>query len=193
VIAGSIIRVELLPGPRAFDAIIAIVLVPLGAQLIIRRTAAATTGWAALLPIVPIAGVVGCVGGTYGIGGGSILGYRTGAWRRRDRRRLLRGSTPTSTARGRHPSTPAQAGRQPRPGASAGRSRARDRLARSRYPVAPQSREVGTRPSQSRKHPRRARNRHRTPLRLVSLPPVTRRRNPRGLDGKTGQNPCRVG
>jgi uncharacterized protein len=37
VIAGSIIRVELLPGPRAFDAVIAVVLIPLGTQLVVRR------------------------------------------------------------------------------------------------------------------------------------------------------------
>src|SRR5581483_9212989 len=39
VVAGSVVRVELLPGPRAFDAVIAIVLVPLGTHLVIRRTA----------------------------------------------------------------------------------------------------------------------------------------------------------
>jgi uncharacterized membrane protein YfcA len=73
VIAGSIIRVELLPGPRAFDAVIAVVLIPLGTQLVVRRTVTQPSGWASLVPIVPIAAVVGCVGGIYGIGGGSIL------------------------------------------------------------------------------------------------------------------------
>ena len=34
VIAGSVVHVELLPGTRAFDAVIAIVLVPLGAWLL---------------------------------------------------------------------------------------------------------------------------------------------------------------
>src|SRR5262245_61777292 len=33
VVAGSIIRVELVPGPRVFDAVIALVLIPLGAWL----------------------------------------------------------------------------------------------------------------------------------------------------------------
>src|SRR3984957_19621766 len=70
VIAGSVIRVELLPGPQAVDAIIAVVLIPLGTYLVIRRTAANPSGFAALLPIVPIAALVGCVGGIYGIGGG---------------------------------------------------------------------------------------------------------------------------
>ena len=73
VIAGSVIRVELLPGPQAADAIIAVVLIPLGTYLIVRRTAANPSGAAALLPLVPIAAIVGCVGGVYGIGGGSIL------------------------------------------------------------------------------------------------------------------------
>jgi uncharacterized protein len=73
VIVGSVIRVELLPGPRAADAIIAVVLIPLGTHLVVRRTATNQSGAAALLPIVPIAAVVGCVGAIYGIGGGSIL------------------------------------------------------------------------------------------------------------------------
>ena len=73
VILGSIIRVEFLPGPRAFDAVIALVLIPLGTQLVIRRSVTQPSGWAAFTPLVPIAMVVGCVGGIYGIGGGSIL------------------------------------------------------------------------------------------------------------------------
>jgi uncharacterized protein len=73
VIAGSVIRVELLPGPQAADAIIAVVLIPLGTYLVVRRIATNPSGAAGLLPLVPIAAVVGCVGGIYGIGGGSIL------------------------------------------------------------------------------------------------------------------------
>lgn len=73
VIAGSVIRVELLPGPQAVNAIIAVVLIPLGTYLVVRSTATNPTGSTALLPLVPIAAVVGCVGGIYGIGGGSIL------------------------------------------------------------------------------------------------------------------------
>ena len=73
VIAGSVIRVELLPGPQAADAIIAVVLIPLGTYLVVRKTATNPSGVAALVPLVPIAAIVGCVGGIYGIGGGSIL------------------------------------------------------------------------------------------------------------------------
>jgi uncharacterized membrane protein YfcA len=73
VIVGSVIRVELLPGPQAADAIIAVVLIPLGTHLVVRRTASKPSGATALLPLVPIAALVGCVGGIYGIGGGSIL------------------------------------------------------------------------------------------------------------------------
>jgi uncharacterized membrane protein YfcA len=79
VIAGSVIRVELIPGPKIFDLVVSAVLLPLGAWLTVTRPttradddaqpprhipAAALTGLACL---------VGCVGGIYGIGGGSIL------------------------------------------------------------------------------------------------------------------------
>lgn len=73
VVAGSVIRVELLPGPRAADVIIAVVLIPLGTHLVVRRSASGTSRWATALPLVPIAALVGLVGGIYGIGGGSIL------------------------------------------------------------------------------------------------------------------------
>ena len=78
VIAGSIIRVELLPGPHVFDLVIAAVLVPLGAWLTL--TGPSRTGEpdrpARLIPapvLVVLAAAVGCIGGIYGIGGGSIL------------------------------------------------------------------------------------------------------------------------
>jgi uncharacterized membrane protein YfcA len=77
VIAGSVIRVELLPGPRVFDLVVAAVLLPLGLWLALTR--APGTGSrlrARLLPasvLVPLAAAVGCAGGIYGIGGGSIL------------------------------------------------------------------------------------------------------------------------
>jgi uncharacterized protein len=75
VVAGSVIRVYLLPGPVVFDFVIAAVLIPLGSWLALTPAARATTGRARLprLVIGLIAAVAGCVGGIYGIGGGSIL------------------------------------------------------------------------------------------------------------------------
>jgi hypothetical protein len=91
VVAGSIIRVELLPGAMAFDLVIAAVLIPLGAWLAVSRPPplAAVTGSLSAEPgsgepappartiptpvLVALAAVVGCIGGIYGIGGGSIL------------------------------------------------------------------------------------------------------------------------
>ena len=78
VIAGSIIRVELLPGPRVFDLVVAAVLSPLGTWLALTRPTRPGTeprpARAVPLPaLILLAVVVGCVGGIYGIGGGSIL------------------------------------------------------------------------------------------------------------------------
>ena len=74
VVAGSVIRVELLPGQTSFDVVIACVLVPLGAWLLVGRRPHTSSRWA--LPpsvLAIIAAAVGCVGGIYGIGGGAIL------------------------------------------------------------------------------------------------------------------------
>jgi uncharacterized membrane protein YfcA len=77
VVAGSLLRVELLPGARPFDVVIAVVMVPLGASLLWRGNARYAVGptmrqlSAARLGL--IAAAVGCVGGIYGLGGGSIL------------------------------------------------------------------------------------------------------------------------
>jgi uncharacterized protein len=97
VVAGSVIRVELLPGPRIFDLVVAAVLLPLGAWLALSRPPlprapeperpeapgppgapgrSAPGRPARTIPAPALAGlaaVVGCVGGIYGIGGGSIL------------------------------------------------------------------------------------------------------------------------
>ncbi len=78
VIAGSVIRVRLLPGPRVFDLVVAAVLVPLGLWLALTRPARMVDS-ARPVRVIPapglvlLASVVGCVGGIYGIGGGSIL------------------------------------------------------------------------------------------------------------------------
>jgi uncharacterized membrane protein YfcA len=78
VIAGSVIRVELLPGPHVFDLVVAAVLVPLGSWLALTRPTRPQDPDrpAPLIPVpvlVILAAAVGCVGGIYGIGGGSIL------------------------------------------------------------------------------------------------------------------------
>jgi uncharacterized membrane protein YfcA len=76
VVAGSVIRVYVLPGPVVFDFVVAAVMIPLGAWLALTRAAPAPTTGQARLPRVAIgliAAVAGCVGGIYGIGGGSIL------------------------------------------------------------------------------------------------------------------------
>ena len=88
VVAGSIIRVEVLPSPQVFDLVIAAVLLPLGVWLVLTTPPGATAGAVARaspvrplrrLPVIRrpllvlLAMAVGCVGGIYGIGGGSIL------------------------------------------------------------------------------------------------------------------------
>jgi len=78
VIAGSVIRVELLPGPRVFDLVVAAVLVPLGIWLAFTRPSrpGEPDRPARLIPVpalVVLAATVGCIGGIYGIGGSSIL------------------------------------------------------------------------------------------------------------------------
>jgi uncharacterized membrane protein YfcA len=78
VVAGSVIRVDLLPGPRVFDLVVAAVLVPLGTWLAVTKPARASPAGQRrrVIPgpvLVLLAAIVGCVGGIYGIGGGSIL------------------------------------------------------------------------------------------------------------------------
>jgi uncharacterized protein len=79
VIAGSIIRVNVLPGPQVFDLVVAAVLVPLGAWLVLIRPPRPGDDPARPVRRIPVpvlivlAAAVGCVGGIYGIGGGSIL------------------------------------------------------------------------------------------------------------------------
>lgn len=74
VIAGAVIRVELLSGPEAFYLVIAALLIPLGAWLAFgtppRPSARRSLDQR---PLVAMSLIVGVVGGIYGIGGGSIL------------------------------------------------------------------------------------------------------------------------
>ena len=74
VVAGAVIRVELLASPAAFYLVIAAVLIPLGAWLAFGR--AREDRHRATVDdrtIVLVALIVGTVGGIYGVGGGSIL------------------------------------------------------------------------------------------------------------------------
>jgi uncharacterized protein len=78
VIAGSVIRVKLLPGEDVFAVVIAAVLIPLGFWLALTRppTSDKSDRSAREIPapvLVALAAAVGCVGGIYGIGGGAIL------------------------------------------------------------------------------------------------------------------------
>jgi uncharacterized protein len=78
VIAGSVIRVRLLPGSQVFDLVVAAVLLPLGIWLVLTRPAPASgpDRRVRLIPpsaLVGLAAIVGRVGGIHGIGGGSIL------------------------------------------------------------------------------------------------------------------------
>jgi uncharacterized membrane protein YfcA len=75
VVAGAIIRVEVLSGPEAFFVVIAAVLVPLGAWLLVGQPAPRRPADGDHRRLIfGLALAVGTVGGIYGIGGGSILG-----------------------------------------------------------------------------------------------------------------------
>jgi uncharacterized protein len=100
VIVGSVIRVDLLPGAMVFDLVVGSVLAPLGVWLASSRPPGAVgsarevspgssgppASSPSLIPVpalIVLAAAVGCVGGIYGIGGGSVLApILTGAGRR---------------------------------------------------------------------------------------------------------------
>jgi uncharacterized protein len=78
VIAGSVIRVDLVPGPRVFDLMVSALLLPLGIWLAVSRPARGRDPDhpARRIPspvLITLALATGCVGGIYGIGGGAIL------------------------------------------------------------------------------------------------------------------------
>jgi uncharacterized membrane protein YfcA len=80
VITGSVIRVELVPGPRVFDLLIAALLAPLGIWLAATRPGGSSDPAQPSRPrripipvLVVLACLTGCAGGIYGIGGGAIL------------------------------------------------------------------------------------------------------------------------
>jgi uncharacterized protein len=77
VIAGAVIRVLVVPGPRVFRLIIAVFLLPLSVWLGIRTLrppGQPRRGGPSRRFIAVLALAAGTVGGIYGIGGGSILG-----------------------------------------------------------------------------------------------------------------------
>jgi len=77
VIAGSVIRVELVPGAEVFDLMVAGLLLPLGIWLAASRPArdrAPARPRRIPAPVlILLASLTGCAGGIYGIGGGAIL------------------------------------------------------------------------------------------------------------------------
>jgi len=84
VIAGSVIRVELVPGPRVFDLMVAALLLPLGIWLAATRPARNHNPDQPTRPdrptrripapvLIGLGALTGCAGGIYGIGGGTIL------------------------------------------------------------------------------------------------------------------------
>jgi hypothetical protein len=78
VVAGSVIRVELLPGPHVFDLVAGAVPASLGLWLALTRPPGVGGRDRPVRMIsgpvlVALSAAVGCVGGIYGIGGGSIL------------------------------------------------------------------------------------------------------------------------
>ena len=80
-IPGSVIRVELVPGPRVFDLMVAALLLPLGIWLTATRPARSLDPDQPARParripapaLIVLAALTGCAGGIYGIGGGAIL------------------------------------------------------------------------------------------------------------------------
>ena len=104
VVAGGVIRVELLPSADVFDIVVAAVLLPLGGWLALGRPPENGTARAPRLAnavLVVLAAAVGCVGGIYGIGGGSP---RSAAPNRPTRARTrARASGPPAALPGRRP------------------------------------------------------------------------------------------
>ena len=78
VLAGAALRATVLTGPRAVAAILAVVLLPLGALLLSarernRRERRGPPALSGTRKLAAMAGAVGLVGGIYGIGGGAVI------------------------------------------------------------------------------------------------------------------------
>ncbi|GIF15990.1 sulfite exporter TauE/SafE family protein [Actinoplanes teichomyceticus] len=76
VLAGALIRVFAIPGPRVFRLVAAAILLPLGGWLCVRALRPGRPDRPPLSrrTILALSLATGAVGGVYGIGGGSILG-----------------------------------------------------------------------------------------------------------------------
>lgn len=75
VVLGAVIRVHVVPGPRPFRVVAAVVLLTIGAWLVARTLAPRpVVRVLSDRQVTALALAVGVVGGVYGIGGGSILG-----------------------------------------------------------------------------------------------------------------------
>jgi uncharacterized membrane protein YfcA len=76
VAVGACIRVFAIPGPRVFRLVVAVVLLPLGLWLIARAAHPGTPDRPPLSrrTVLALSGLVGTIGGIYGIGGGSMIG-----------------------------------------------------------------------------------------------------------------------
>ncbi|MEO3764073.1 TSUP family transporter [Streptomyces sp. B5E4] len=76
VVVGAAVRVFAVPGGGVFRVLVAVLLLPLGAWLVVRTLRPGTLRAAEPSPraVTGLALVVGVVGGIYGIGGGSLLG-----------------------------------------------------------------------------------------------------------------------
>lgn len=81
LLAGWWLRVHWLLDPRAFKLFVGLVLMGLGIRLLLKKAQsagnasvpAASNRGQRLMPIFAIAGIIGVIGGAYGIGGGAIM------------------------------------------------------------------------------------------------------------------------
>jgi hypothetical protein len=75
VVGGALVRVFVLPDGTVFRFLLALLLVPLGAWLLLRRPAPQRPAgrWPSTALIVSLGLGAGLVGGVYGIGGGALL------------------------------------------------------------------------------------------------------------------------
>lgn len=77
VVVGAVIRVVVLPDPRPFKIVVAVLLLPLGAWLLLKTRAPTTRPAPDDAPgsraVFALALCAGLIGGVYGVGGGSLI------------------------------------------------------------------------------------------------------------------------